>query len=142
MRIFYRRLNGCREVARCPQDHTVRFRTLEKVKGYSYWSQFIFFHKELLSFENLRFFSSEHLEASKIFLQIGACPSHLQCYKATSSSKTSLLHLQICEGAVPYISFLFDVTDLRIQCQKETFRSRIREDSDLISCRTNPREIY
>lgn len=140
MRPFYRKIKQMKETAWCPQGPTAKLRTLEKVKGFTCWSQFIFFKKELLSFEDLSFFLIRAFGDIKD-LQIGVCPSYLECYKVTSSSKMSLLHLEIREEAVPHISSLFNVADCRIQSQEETFRSRIREDSDLISCRIYPREI-
>lgn len=56
MRPFYRRSNRWRETAWCLQGHGARLRTLVKVKGFVCQSQFIFFKKELLSFESLSFF--------------------------------------------------------------------------------------
>ena len=140
MRIFYRRLNRCRKMAWCPEDHTSRHGILKTVKEFTYWSQFIFFKKAVEFWESMIFVLRAFGGIRD--LQVGACPSHRQCHKATPGSRVSPLHLEIWEVAAAHVSFLFSVTDSRIKSQKETFRSRIREDSDLISCKTNPREIY
>lgn len=100
--------------------------------------KFVSSRKVSLSFEDLSF-SSEHLEASKIFRE-GGHFAHLHCCATELHPAAGARPSADLRTPPPVFSSPF-VTDCR-ESQREAFRSRIREESGLISRRTNPGDIY
>lgn len=74
-------------------------------------------------------------------LQMGVFFSHPQCHKATSSSKTSLLHLEIWKGLSPH-PFPFQCDWLQNLISKRNLQIQSQRRRWCNVCGTNPREMY